>query len=356
MVEPYDKETLRAELKELGFDVVRFTRIEGAAPGGAALRRWLEAGMHADMGWLERNAQKRCNPELVLEGAMTVVSLGVNYLPAEAPAGAARWARYSRYKDYHDTMTPALQRAGALLELRLGVASTDYRYYVDTGPVLERAWSARAGVGFVGKSGMLISREFGNWLFLGAILLRAPLVSDGPLTVRAGAGEPGALCGKCTLCMQACPTAALTAPGVLDARRCISYLTIENKGGIPLEFRAAIGDRIYGCDICAEVCPWNRFAQESKAMILERNDAFVGLELGRILNLDTKAFAEAFRGTAIKRIKRGGLLRNACIVAGNTGGVELLPRLEALVQDCTESELLREHAAWAIQAIEERLG
>ena len=358
------KETLREGLLGLGFDVVRFARIEGDAPGAQALRAWLAQGHQGGMEWLVRNAERRCNPDAVLPGALTMISLGVNYKTAEGAQGGQPglplWARYSLYQDYHDTMTPALAHAGKLLEQRLGLAPTDHRFYVDTGPVLERGWATKAGLGFTGKNAMLISRDFGNWLFLAAILLRAPIEADEPLlalkatgdTLKGGAAKGvGALCGKCTRCLDACPTRALVEPGVVDARRCISYLTIENKGAIPEEFRPLIGNHIYGCDICAEVCPWNRFAQEARSGLLTARGQFARLDLASILKLDTVAFAEIFRGTAVKRIKRAGLLRNACVVAGNSGDRSLLPLLEILASEAEESVLVREHAAWAIERL-----
>lgn len=236
------REELRGRLRALGFDVVRFA---SAAPaGGEALRAWLAAGMHGDMGWMERTIEKRGDAALVLDGARSVIVLGVNYRGDDAlehkienrksKTGNPTWARYVLHEDYHDTIKPGLVAAGRMIEEFCSVAATDYRYYTDTGPVLERGFAARAGVGFRGKNGMLISREFGNWLFLSAILTRVAIDPDAPLRPeqpRAGGDEPaGLLCGKCTRCIEACPTAAITAPGVVDARRCISYQTIENKG------------------------------------------------------------------------------------------------------------------------------
>jgi len=346
-------EQLRESLRALGFDVVRFARVEGEAPGAGAFRTWLEAGNNAGMAWLAREPARRCDPTLVLPGARSLVVLGVNYCPPAGlergpaeQAGSPAWARYALYQDYHDTITPALAKAGLVLESTLGLGPSDHRYYTDTGPVLERAWAARAGLGFTGKNAMLISRTHGNWLLLAAILVRADLPADAPLTAASADASPGALCGKCTRCLDACPTRALTAPGRVDSRLCISYLTIENKGGIPLELRPLIGDRLYGCDICAEVCPWNRFAQEATPLLLSASRDFAKLPLGRILEMDTVAFAAAFKGSPIKRIKRVGLLRNACVVAGNIGGAELLPVLDSLAGDPAEPEMLREHAAW----------
>ena len=349
-------EKLREKLRALGFDAVRFARAEPRF--GPGLSDWLAAGHHADMAWLERGAAKRGDPELVLPGVRTVIMLGINYAADDALSGAdpeksgTRWARYSRYSDYHDTIKSALAEAGRMLEKEQGIGSEDYRYYVDTGPVLERGWAAQAGLGFTGKNAMLISREFGNWLFLACILTRLEIPADVPLPGREPAGtHAGRLCGKCTRCLDACPTGAFAAPGVVDARRCVAYQTIENKGVIPRELRAGIGDRIYGCDTCLEVCPWNRFAQASREMLVKPRPEITRLELKEILELTPERFAAVFRGTAIKRVKLAGLLRNACVVAGNTGAQECVPSLQRLVMSIGESvaaPMVRAHAVWAL--------
>ena len=353
------QEELRRRLRALGFDEVRFARLDGGTPGADALRAWLAAGRQADMAWMERTADKRVAPQLVLPGARSIILLGVNYWPG-AESGErkaegekpARWARYACHEDYHDTIKPALVAAGHALEELGGVPGTDYRYFVDTGPVLERGWAARAGLGFVGKNAMLISRRFGNWLFLAAILTRAELAPDPPLrgkpATRNSKLEPsvGTLCGKCTRCMDACPTQALPAPGVVEARRCLSYLTIENRGAIPREFRRAGGDRIYGCDICAEVCPWNRFAQESRRLLLVARYDLAALPIRELLALTPERFAGIFRHTPIKRLKLAGLLRNACVVAGNSGDANLIEPLVRLAAHA--SPLVRAHAVWAV--------
>jgi epoxyqueuosine reductase len=353
---PVEIELLRERLHRVGFDVVRFAAA-GPAPGRDALRGWLSAGYQADLAWMDRGREKRENPDLVLPGARSIIALGVNYGPGRPEPDASKplWARYALHSDYHDTIKPGLIAAGRVLEELLGLGPADYRYYVDTGPVLERGWAARAGMGFVGKNAMLISRQHGNWLFLAAILTRAELPTDPPLgggaTGSSGAVDPkvGLLCGKCTRCLDACPTQALPAPGVLDARRCISYHTIENKGIIPRELRRGIGRRIYGCDICAEVCPWNRFAQAARSGLLEARPQLAALSLRQILELTPERFAEVFRGTAIKRLKLRGLLRNACIVASNTTATECLP---ALLRLATHSEpVVRAHAVWAVRQL-----
>jgi epoxyqueuosine reductase len=344
-----DREAVRARLRALGFDEVRFARVAGTDAGAAALRAWLDAGRQADMAWMERTAEKRADPGRVLPGARTVIMLGVNYWDGQRgrESGARSqepetgdlqakpeamgqyqkiqiplWARYALHADYHDTLKPALVAAGRVLEDTAGAGPADYRYYADTGPVLERGWAERAGLGFIGKNAMLISPRHGNWLLLSAIVTVLDFEPDGPLRKESRNRSPekeavGLLCGKCTRCLDACPTRAFAAPGVVDARRCISYQTIENRGIIPRELRAGIGDHIYGCDVCLEVCPWNRFAQAGRRVLLQVRGGIAALTLCEILELTPGRFAEVFRGTSIKRLKLAGLLRNACVVAGN---------------------------------------
>jgi epoxyqueuosine reductase len=351
------QETLRQQLFDLGFDEVRFASLAPQPVGG--LREWLAAGLHADMHWMERSAEKRLSPELVLPGAQSIVMLGVNYWSerwrAQSEEAKPAWAKYALHEDYHETMKPALVAAGRALEEIYGATGDDYRYYVDTGPVLERGWAARAGLGFRGKNAMLISRTHGNWLFLAGILTRVEFTPDAPIRRKLGnpasklanEAEAGLLCGKCTRCLDACPTQAFAAPGVVDARRCISYQTIENKGFIPRELRAGIGRRIYGCDICLEVCPWNRFAREGRRLLLVARHDLAELLLADILALTPERFAEVFRRTPIKRLKLVGLLRNACVVAGNSGDASLRPQLVHLAT-AHESAIVRAHAVWAV--------
>jgi epoxyqueuosine reductase len=351
-VENQRQSQLRQRLEALGFDDVRFAALNDGVR--TPLREWLAAGMHGEMQWMERTVDKRLNPDLVLPGARSIIMLGVSYWSDQLKnqnakpetAGAARWARYALHEDYHDTMKPALVAAGHTLEELYGVSGQDYRYYVDTGPVLERTWAARAGLGFTGKNAMLISRRHGNWLFLAGILTRLDFAADAPVRNKFQERDVGLLCGSCTRCLDACPTDAFAAPGVVDARRCISYQTIENKGVIPRELRAAIGNRIYGCDVCLEVCPWNRFAREGRRLLLSARYDLAELTLADILALTPERFAEVFRRTPIKRLKLVGLLRNACVVAGNSGDASLLPHLIRLATT-HESPLVRAHAVWA---------
>lgn len=342
------RELLRSRLLALGFDEVRMTGVHALPP--ERLHAWVGQGRHADMAWMERTLAKRLQPELVLPGARSVIMLGVNYWPGPAEQPGPRWARYALHEDYHDTMKPALIAAGHALEEVCGVTTEDYRFYTDTGPVIERGWAAKSGLGFVGKNAMLISRRHGNWLLLATLLTKVELEPDPPVRAQvSGFADTGLLCGKCTRCLDACPTQAFPEPGVVDARRCISYQTIENKGIIPRELRPGIGRHIFGCDICLEVCPWNRFAQAGRQLLLVARHDLPGLTLAELLGLTPERFATIFRRTPIKRLKLRGLLRNACIVAGNSGERALVPALVRLAAH--ELPLVRVHAVWAVHRL-----
>lgn len=346
------RERVRTSLLAIGFDVVRFTTSESIPK--ERFKAWLDAGFHADMQWLAKGAEKRADASKVLPGAASVVMLGVNYLPAETPpVGLPVWARYAHWNDYHDTILSGLKKAASIFEQE-GIPPGAYRYYTDTGPLLERGFAARAGMGFLGKNAMLISREYGNWLFLAAILVAARIEPDPPLaggrgTAADGGATTALYCGSCTKCMDTCPTAAFPEPGLVDARRCVSYHTIENKGFIPRQLRRAFGQRIYGCDTCLEVCPWNRFAQAGRALLLEARADIPAMDLPELLQLTPGRFAEVFKGTAIKRIKLRGLLRNACIAAGNSGRTELIPLLKNLLGH--PEPVVRGHAVWALRRL-----
>lgn len=359
------REKLRTKLCELGFDEVRFAAA-GEVPEQyrERFREWLREGRQADMAWIDRSLEKRLDLEKVLPGVESVILLGVNYLPSEAKAREqTAWAKYALYQDYHHTIREALAAAGRLLEAELELRATDYRYYVDTGPVLERGWAARSGLGWQGKNGMLISRRHGNWLFLAAILVRRSIVPDPPLAGGRHTGgsypEVGELCGTCTRCMDACPTRAIVEPGLLDARLCISYQTIENKGIIPRELRSGIGTRIYGCDICLDVCPWNRFAEAGRRHLLSARYDVAELSLEEILGMSRDDFSRVFARTAIKRLKWRGLLRNACVVAGNLrerlppADEEEISRLQPLLVRLAahDEPVVRAHAVWAVSRL-----
>jgi epoxyqueuosine reductase len=304
------------------------------------------------MGYLERNAHKRIDPQRVLPGAQSIIMLAANYWsdwPATESHHTSRVthhgiiARYARFKDYHDVLGERLKTLTAFIN-ELGGGETRSLCYVDTGPVLERDLAQRAGIGFIGKHTNVISRQMGNWIFLAEILTTLELEPDAPEKNR---------CGSCTRCISACPTAAITAPFQLDARRCISYLTIELKGSIPVELRPAIGNRIYGCDDCLAVCPWNRFAREGRIMKDHARADLATADLIELLSLDETEFKARFTGTPILRTKRRGLLRNVCVALGNVGDESALPALQRAAQD--SEALIAEHARWAIEQIEARI-
>lgn len=336
------KHHIVARAAELGFDSCRVAR--AAKPRGAAeFRNWLNDGAAGTMEWLHRGEEKRCDPSLVLPGARSVIVVAMSYWQGEraeqAATPAGRIARYAWGDDYHDLMLDRLRS----LDSTLAEYGGTQKCYVDTGPVLERDFAAEAGVGWHGKSTMLLDAKLGTWFFLGEILTTLELLPDPPQPAR---------CGTCTRCMTACPTNAITEAHRLDARRCISYLTIELKGSIPLEFRPLIGDRIYGCDTCLDVCPWNRFAAVSREARFSARPAVATMQLRDYLFLDDEQFRTLFRGSPIKRIKRRGLLRNVCVALGNVGDEADLPALRRAAAD--PEPLIAEHAVWAISRIEER--
>lgn len=299
------------------------------------------------MAWLERNAAKRIDPEKILAQARSVISLAVSYVQSPRPKvqdqdASGVIARYAQFSDYHDVLGERLKSLTAHVN-ELGGADTRSLWYVDTGPLLERDLAQRAGLGFVGKHTNLISRSLGNWFFLSEIITTLELEPDAPEHNH---------CGKCTRCLAACPTQAITAPFNVDARRCISYLTIELKGAIPVELRPLIGNRIYGCDDCLAACPWNRFAREGSMMKPHARDDLSATLLVDLLALDEAEFKKKFAGTPILRTKRRGLLRNVCVALGNVGDTRALPALERAATD--HEPLIREHAAWAVEQIRAR--
>jgi epoxyqueuosine reductase len=332
------KEKIRQRALELGFDDCRFT--SAAAPASATqFQNWLAQKNHGEMNWIERNAEKRVEPQKVLAKAKSVIVLAASYEVEKQKSGNV--ARYARFDDYHGVLGEQLKR---LTEFVDGLADeTRSLWYVDTGPLLERDLAQRAGIGFVGKHTNLISRKLGNWIFLSEIITTLELEPDAPDKNH---------CGKCSRCISACPTNAITAPFQLDARKCISYLTIELKGSIPVEFRKAIGNRIYGCDDCLAVCPWNKFAREGKLMKSHARAGLAAPDLIELLQLDNAGFKSRFNGSPILRTKRRGLLRNVCVALGNVGDASALPALENASRDA--EPLIAGHARWAISEIESR--
>lgn len=332
------KESFRRAASELGFAAIGFTQAD-RAPHANAFETWIADGFHGEMKWLERTPERRTDPRNVLPGAQTVIALATVYRQSEPISPPGKVASYALNLDYHDLIEPKLRA----LEAHLAALGGSQRSYVDTGPILERDFAARAGLGWQGKSTMLISRHLGAFFFLSTILTTLRIEPDAPAKHH---------CGSCTRCIDACPTGAITAPYQLDARRCIAYLTIELKGSIPTDLRPLIGDRIYGCDDCAAACPWNRFAAASTESAFARRDALKYSHLRDLLSLDDESFRAAFKGSPIKRIKRKGFLRNVCVALGNSGTPDDIPALERASID--PEPLLAEHAVWAIQQIRSR--
>ena len=356
--------TTRAELKQrlvvfartLGFDSCRVATCSTPAHADE-FDDWLDEGAHGEMEYMARATEKRRDPQKILDGAKSIIVLALNYFQGdsapERPLTAAetaatteerargRIARYAWGDDYHDVIAAKLAKIDIFLRDFGGLQ----KCYVDTGPVLERDHAAQAGIGWHGKSTMLIDEKLGTWFLLAEILTTLELPADDPARDR---------CGTCERCINACPTGAITAPHKLDARRCISYLTIELKSTIPLELRSLIGDRIFGCDDCLDACPWNRFAKVSRESAFAARKSTTAYALRDYLRLDEVEFRDRFRTSPINRIKRRGFLRNVCVALGNIGTREDLPALERAALD--SEPLIAEHAAWAINRIRERFG
>jgi epoxyqueuosine reductase len=334
------KAAILTEAEALGFDLCRIAPAS-PPPHAKEFRAWLAAGMNGEMEWLARNADRRTNPQLVLPGAQSAIVLAMNYraTPSARSPQTGRIASYALGDDYHEIIEPKLWQLDTFLQ-KLGGSQ---RQYVDTGPVLERDFAALAGLGWHGKSTMLIHPKLGTFFFLAAIFTTLDLPPDEPMRDH---------CGKCTRCIVACPTGAITAPQQLDARLCISYLTIENKGSIPESLRPLLGDRIYGCDDCLDACPWNRFATASRESRFAAR-SFVNTPLRDFLALDDTAFRTLFHRSPIKRIKRRGFLRNVCVALGNIGTRDDLPALNLAAKD--PEPLIAEHAQWAVSRIHERI-
>ncbi|WP_037498210.1 tRNA epoxyqueuosine(34) reductase QueG [Sphingomonas jaspsi] len=338
------KQRIFDEATKLGFVACGFARADAAADAGERLMQWIAEGNHGEMGWMEARADQRASPQGLWPDAKSVIALGMSYAPASDPLALAevrdrgRISVYAQGGDYHKTVKKALKALGRWLADEAGC---ELKVFVDTAPVMEKPLAAAAGVGWQGKHSNLLNREHGNWLFLGIIYTTLELEPD----------EPAAFhCGSCTRCIDACPTGAIVAPGKVDARRCISYLTIEHAGPIAHEFREAIGNHIYGCDDCLAVCPWNRFASEGQA-----NKAFapraelVAPALADLLALDDASFREMFAGSPIKRIGVNRMIRNCLIAAGNSRDAALRPSVERHL--LSEDPVVADAARWAVDRL-----
>ncbi|MCZ6674500.1 MAG: tRNA epoxyqueuosine(34) reductase QueG [Verrucomicrobia bacterium] len=324
----------RQKALELGFEVCGFTSVDVKLRGEYYLK-WIAEKQHGTMSWMERNNERRLAPRNILPEAKSILMVGLNYYQDD-PDMRGKMAKYALGKDYHKIIYKRLKRLCRWMQEQGGVQKP----YVDTGPLLEKPIAVEAGLGWMGKSTLLLHRKFGTFLFLGAIVTTLDLEAD-PVEQDH--------CGSCTRCLDICPTNAFPAPYKLDATRCISYLTIEHHGSIPLEFREAIGDRIYGCDDCLDVCPWNRWARTTR----ESRFLFAGLpDLTETLAWDETAFTERFQGTPITRLKLPRWKRNVCVVLGNIGTLSDIPALKLLAGG--DDPMIAEHAMWAIERIQSR--
>ncbi len=342
------EQRIKAKAAELGFAACGVARADATPRAGERLREWLADGRHGDMIWMAERAHHRESPAALWPEVRSVIALGMSYAPAADPlrlageGGVGRISVYAQGADYHDLIKRQLKALGRWLAEQApstgsGQAGASLKVFVDTAPVMEKPLAEAAGLGWQGKHTNLVSREHGSWLFLGAIYTTLALVPD-------IAGR--ATCGSCDACQRACPTDAFPAPYQLDARRCISYLTIEHRGPIPVQFRAAIGNRIYGCDDCLAVCPWNKFAATARAQLAFHPRAELAAPaLADLLGLDDAGFREVFAGSPIKRVGRDRFVRNALIAAGNSGDAGLIAPVRALLDDA--APVVRGAAVWA---------
>jgi epoxyqueuosine reductase len=336
-------EALKQHARALGFDCVGVTDPDAIAGAAKHFREFLDAGAHGDMDWLAAHPERRTDPRGLWPGVRSVIMLGVNYGPDQDPLAILNQRSrgaisvYAQGDDYHDLIKKRLK---ALARRLVAASGCEVKVFVDTAAVMEKPLAQAAGLGWQGKHTNLVSREFGSWLFLGAIFTTLDLPRD---------DTEADHCGSCQACLDICPTAAFPAPYKLDARRCISYLTIENKGAIPHEFRKAIGNRIYGCDDCLAVCPWNKFAQTGRETKLAARDELRAPELAELAGLDDAAFRARFTKSPVKRIGRDRFVRNVLIAIGNSNDRALAVAAERLVNDA--SPLVRGAAVWALSQL-----
>lgn len=336
---------LKAESAALGFDLCRVTRPDSIPDAKDRLGQFIDAGRHGTMEWMAETRERRGDPRTLWSDVRAVAVFGLNYGPDEDPRGIldkkdrAAISVYARNRDYHDVMKGRLKEIATRFAAKAGA---DVKVFVDTAPVMEKPLAAAAGLGWQGKHTNLVSREHGSWLFLGSMFTTADLNIDASETDH---------CGSCRACLDACPTAAFPAPYQIDARRCISYLTIEHKGPIDPEFRPLIGNRIYGCDDCLAVCPWNKFANEASEMKLKAREDLKQPSIAFLLTLDDPTFRTFFSGSPVKRIGRDRFIRNVLIAAGNSGERSLIERCRALAADA--SPVVRGMAVWALSRLME---
>ncbi len=334
------REAIRAEARAIGFDAVGFAAAEAKPEVSAALDLWLAEGTHGDMGWMATTAERRRAPRSLWPEARSVIVLGTNYGPAGDPLALldardrGNVSVYAKGRDYHDLVKSRLKQLARFIHQRY---AAEVKVFVDTAPVMEKPLAQEAGLGWQGKHTNLVSRAFGSWLFLGEVFTTLELPPDEAETDH---------CGQCRRCLDVCPTGAFSAPYRLDARRCISYLTIEHKGPIPQELRAAIGNRIYGCDDCLSVCPWNKFAQRSREAAFAPRAERSAPRLADLAQLDDASFREVFSGSPIKRVGRDRFVRNVLIALGNCGDPGVLPTVRRRLSD--DSPLVRAMAIWAL--------
>ncbi len=304
--------TIKAKAIELGFSSVGVARAERLEAEGVRLKQWLSRGQHGTMEWMEKNFEKRVDPHQILPDAVSVISLALNYYSPAGHSGNPDTGKISRYAwgdDYHIVMTSRIQQLVDCIKSEK--PDVHARFYVDTGPVLDKAWAVRAGVGWLGKHTNVITKEFGSWVFLGEIILDLGLEYDEPMAD---------LCGTCTACIEACPTHAIVEPYVLDSTKCISYLTIEHKGPIPDELKPGFENWVYGCDICQDVCPWNRFQKTTDEGAFSPRSENVDPRLEDLASISAEEFTRRFKKSPIKRTKREGIMRNAkAVQEGKTG-------------------------------------
>ena len=337
------KRFLIEEAKAVGFDAVAFTTPDTIPQAPQRLRQYIADGHHADMLWMEETEDRRANPSVLWPEVRSIMILAMNYGPDSDPLtilehkDRAAISVYAQNRDYHDIIKGKLKHVASRFAARAG---QDVKVFVDTAPVMEKPLAEAAGLGWQGKHTNLVSREHGSWLFLGSIFTTAEIPPDRPDRDH---------CGSCRACLDACPTNAFPSPYRIDARRCISYLTIENKGPIPHEFRKSMGNRIYGCDDCLSVCPWNKFAQATSEMKLKARDDLKAPRLADFLVLDDPGFRTLFSGSPVKRIGRDRFIRNVLIAAGNSQDQSLLTQVENLLED--PAPVVRGAAVWAFKQL-----